>query len=102
MCRYLYKQPFPNLEGGTASLVYFREIAKRTEAKFIEEFAKESTAGYVNDLLGQAWRNSVILKDKFDYLRLALIFLAVAIPTWVISLIIFALAASSAQTAAKP
>jgi len=93
---FLYKQAFPNVEGGNASLVYFREIANKTEAKFIDEFAKQGARDHVNDLLGQAWRNSVILKDKFDYVRKALIFLALAIPPWVASLAIFALKTAAA------
>ena len=33
---HLYKGAFPTLEGGNLSLIYFREIAKRTESKFID------------------------------------------------------------------
>ncbi len=99
---FLYKQAFPNLEGGDASLVYFREVAKRTEAKFIEEFSKQSSVDHANDLLGQAWRNSVILKEKFDYLRKALILLALAIPPWMASLLIFAFKTAAAKTTGQP
>src|SRR5882762_9214525 len=35
---HLYKGAFPRLEGGAQSFVYFAEIAKRTEAKFIDGF----------------------------------------------------------------
>jgi Family of unknown function (DUF5706) len=86
---FLYKGAFPNLKGGTASLVYFREIARRTEAKFIDEFTKQTAGEYAKDMLGQVWRNSEILKEKFDCLRLAFIFLALGIPPWVASLAIF-------------
>lgn len=86
---FLYKGAFPNLRGGSSSLVYFREIAGRTEAKYIEEFAKQSTSDHAKDLLGQAWRNSEILKEKFNCLKLAFIFLALAIPPWVVALVIF-------------
>src|SRR5690348_7405885 len=34
----LYKSAFPQLKGGAQSFVYFAEIAKRTEAKFIDGF----------------------------------------------------------------
>src|SRR5712664_1336826 len=51
----LYKCAFPNLRGGNESLVYFREIAKKTETKFIEEFTAQSEQEYVKELLGQAW-----------------------------------------------
>lgn len=91
---FLYKGAFPNLEGGTASLVYFREIAGRTEARFIDEFTKQTVGEYAKDLLGQAWRNSEILKEKFDCLRIAFIFLALAIPPWVASLLVFSITAA--------
>jgi hypothetical protein len=48
----LYKGAFPNLVGGDSSLVYFREVAKRTEAKFIDEFLAQDETTYVKDVLG--------------------------------------------------
>jgi hypothetical protein len=82
----LYKGAFPNLAGGNLSLVYFREIAKRTEAKFIDEFMAQQEADYVKDVLGQVWRNSEILVEKFNHLKCALTFMAVAVIPWIISI----------------
>lgn len=86
----LYKGAFPNLVGGNLSLVYFREIAKRTEAKFIDEFSAQAEADYAKDVLGQVWRNSEILVEKFNHLKRAFIFMALAILPWVTSLALFA------------
>src|ERR1051326_4568405 len=86
----LYLGASPQLEGGHQSLVYFREIAHRTESKFIEEFKAQKTEAHINDLLGQIWRNSEILKVKFDHLRWALTFLALAIIPWLVALVMFA------------
>ncbi len=86
----LYKGAFPNLAGGNLSLIYFREIAKRTEAKFIDQFMAQSESDYTKDLLGQAWRNSEILTDKFNRVKLAFILMALAVPPWVVSLAQFA------------
>jgi hypothetical protein len=86
----LYKGAFPNLAGGNSSLVYFREIAKRTESKFIDEFMAQDETAYVKDVLGQAWRNSEILVEKFNHLKVAFIFMAVAVLPWAVSLAIFA------------
>jgi Pycsar effector protein len=99
---FLYKGAFPSLKGGNASLVYFREIAGRTEAKFIEEFAKQSTAEHARDLLGQVWRNAEILKEKFDHVKIAFIFMALAIPPWVISLLIFTLKTAVPKAVTTP
>jgi len=85
---FIYKEAFPNLKGGSGSLVYFREIANRTEAAFIDDFLQRSRAAQTKDILGQVWRNSEILRAKFDYLRVAFILLAVAILPWVASLLV--------------
>jgi hypothetical protein len=84
---HLYKIAFPVLKGGKSSLVYFREIAARTEAKFIEEFAAQPEAEYAKDVLGQVWRNSEILVDKFNHLKCAFIFMALSVLPWTIALI---------------
>ncbi|ARP99677.1 Pycsar system effector family protein [Pseudorhodoplanes sinuspersici] len=68
---YTYRCIFPNLSGGAASLFYFREIAHRTEAKFMSEFIAQSKDQLMNDVLGQVWRNSEILKMKFDAVKVA-------------------------------
>src|SRR5262245_15309935 len=48
---FLYRGAFPSLKGGNASLIYFREIAGRTEHNFIEEFKAQSDDQLVNDIL---------------------------------------------------
>ncbi len=88
-CWFLYKVAFPSLSGGHQSLVYFREIATRTESKFIEEFMAEEETARLRDLLGQVWRNSEILKMKFDALRCAFVLMAVAIAPWVMAVSFF-------------
>jgi hypothetical protein len=85
-CWHLYKEAFPNLKGGHDSLIYFREISKRTESRFIEAFRSQRDDGYLNDLLSQIWRNSEILTEKFDHVRLAFNYLALSILPWLLSL----------------
>ena len=86
---FLFRITFPDLKGGSNSLVYFRTIAERTEHKFIEEFMAMDTNDYVKDMLGQVWRNSEILSKKFDHLKAAFILMLLAILPWVIALAIF-------------
>jgi len=88
---HLYKGAFPNLGGGNLSLIYFREIAKRTEAKFIDEFTAQSESNYVKDVLGQVWRNSEILVEKFNHLKSAFIFMALAVLPWTVALAQFSM-----------
>jgi hypothetical protein len=85
----LYRGSFPSLKGGEASLVYFREIAKLREHQFIERFRAQDEKHYTDDLLSQAWRNSQILKVKFDCLKWAFTLMALAIPPWIVSVGLF-------------
>jgi hypothetical protein len=55
---YLYRGGFPDVGGGHDSAVYFKEIAKRTEAKFIEEYCRHAPESLRHAVLGQVWRNS--------------------------------------------
>jgi hypothetical protein len=92
---YLYKGAFPTLSGGHVSLIYFAEIAKRTESKFIDQFLEQDEPGYQKELLGQVWRNSEILRTKFRCVKTAFIFLAWAALPWTVALVSFALRASA-------
>jgi pycsar effector protein len=88
---FVYRCTFPHLTGGSASLIYFREIARRTEAKFIEEFLVQEESSHTRDLLGQVWRNSEILKLKFEAMKIAFVLTAVALIPWTIFLVAAAL-----------
>ena len=81
----LYRSAYPSLKGGAELLIYFREIAKRTEAKYIDAFTKQTDA-YVRDVMGQVWRNSEILTIKYDAVKLAFILTAFTIIPWSIFL----------------
>lgn len=87
---HIYRGSFPRLEGSPLSLIYFREIACRKEEEFIRESMTQSEEAYLKDLLNQTYRNSQILTQKFDHLRLAFVFLAIALPFWIIAIFIFA------------
>jgi hypothetical protein len=78
--------------------VYFREVASRTEHRFIEDFKNQSEEEHINDLLGQAWRNSIILRIKFDSLKAGFWLLAAGIIPWLVSLALFAANGSPARS----
>jgi len=88
---HLYRTAFPTLKGGNHSLIYFKEIAVRTESKFIDEFAGLSELDYSKELLGQVWRNSQILTEKFHHLEIAFLFMAVSVVPWTVALVQFAM-----------
>ncbi|WP_334150071.1 Pycsar system effector family protein [Hyphomicrobium sp.] len=91
---FLYRASYPVLDGGHQSLVYFREIARRTEATYLKEMCACSDTAFTDDLLGQVWRNAEILTLKFDAVKWSFISTALALPTWFV-----ALAAASAHHA---
>lgn len=85
---FLYTASFPQLKGGDSSLVYFREIAKRTEANYLKEMRETEIDAYADDILGQVWRNSEILTAKFHGVKWAFICTAIAVPAWFLALVI--------------
>ena len=80
---HIYWCVFPHLKGGANSLIYFREIAGRTELDFADAFLSRADEGHTRDAAGQIWRNSAILKLKFDYLKRAFVLTMLAIAPWV-------------------
>ena len=78
----LFHSTVPNLKGGGDSLIYFREISKKTEAKFIDDFLALNKEDFTRDVLGQVWRNSEILNAKFNSVRYAFIWTALALFPW--------------------
>lgn len=95
---FVYRCIFPDLYGGSSSLFYFREIAKRTEAGFIEEFENQEPDKLKRDLLGQVWRNSEILEAKFDAIKIAFVLSAIGIIPAAIYLAAVALTHSAGLT----
>jgi hypothetical protein len=77
---HLYFASFPQLKGGSGSIFFFGEIAKRTEANYIREYEGKTQAEKRADLLGQVWRNSEILTQKFARLRSAFVLTLSSLP----------------------
>lgn len=69
---FLYRCNFPDLKGGQGSLIYFAEIQKRTESVFLKDFDGVTEEAYLHDLLGQIWRNSQILCQKYTAIAWAI------------------------------
>jgi hypothetical protein len=83
---HVYRATYPSSEGGGGSLIYFSEIAKRTEHKYVSEFKSLSADELHSDLLGQIWRNSQIMKDKFDSVKRGFVWAMISLFPWVIFL----------------
>ena len=85
----LYKSQYPDFEGGSQSLFYFKEIAAKTEVNFTNEFAGLTEEQATKEILCQIWRNSSILNAKFRYLKSSIFWMAVSIILWLVSLVIY-------------
>ena len=79
-------------------MIYFREIANRTESTFLDEFVGQDDQARLKDVLGQVWRNSVILKQKLNALRVAFVLMALAIILWVLAVALFSAQNSDARS----
>lgn len=86
--RHLWTGSFPDLNGGTSSLVYFRSIAGMRESDFRQAYGALTREELENDLLGQVWRNSKILTCKFHSLRQAYIATVLAVVPWITLIIL--------------
>lgn len=85
---YVYQCYFPHLRGHSfPSLIYFGDIAKLKESDFVDQFRKLDEEKYISDVLGQIWRNSEILKIKFDAVATALQLAIVAMVPWITFLV---------------
>ncbi|WP_188063715.1 Pycsar system effector family protein [Sphingobium sp. KCTC 72723] len=87
----LYRCAYPHLEGGSASLIYFGEIAKRREADFIRQYKAASVLDLLDDISGQIWRNSEIVACKYRYLKNATQYATASLLPWAIVLVATAL-----------
>lgn len=83
---HLYRGSFPHTDGGRGSLLYFKEIAKRTSAEFCGEFAAQDAEARLRDVLEQTWQNAVILSEKYRHLRCAYQAMALSLVPWAVGL----------------
>lgn len=83
----LYRCAYPHLEGGSQSLVYFAEIAKRTESDYIKQYAAVSVKDLTDDLSGQIWRNSEIVSTKYRWLNRSTIAAMLSLIPWTMFLL---------------
>jgi hypothetical protein len=86
----LYRLAYPRLPKlKESSVIYFKEVGEKAEDEYQKIFLALGEEDYVKDLIGQIWQNSRILKEKYEHLRLAFLFLAISLLPWMISLSMF-------------
>ncbi|KTR83833.1 hypothetical protein NS277_07800 [Novosphingobium barchaimii] len=87
----LFRANFPDVRGGAGSLIFFAEIQKRTETTYLDEFLACSDDDFRKDIIGQIWRNSQIICEKYVNIKKAIISTTVSL----IPLFIFLAATAS-------
>lgn len=76
---FLFRANFPDVRGGADSLIFFAEIQKRTETDYLDQVLACSEDDFRKDMVGQIWRNSQILCDKYRNVKNAIISTTVAL-----------------------
>ena len=90
---------FPHLAPGERmSLIYFRDIALDTWRNYHQALTTTSEDALLEDLSCQIWRNSKILRIKYDETQLALKLMVVALLPWLLLLLAAALRAGKFLT----
>jgi hypothetical protein len=87
---HLFKANFPDDNGGEGSLIFFKQIQQRTEANYIGEFLTCHEEQFRSDVLGQIWRNSCVLCEKYTRVKQAIFATAVSVAPFIVFLIISA------------
>lgn len=83
---FIYKTQYPKTFSSNTSLNYFGTIADMKFDEFKRRTKQATDEDYFDDLLCQIHNNSQILKMKFQFLKISLIFLGVAVIPWLISI----------------
>jgi hypothetical protein len=79
----LYRVVVPHLRNaGQPSLLYFSDVSHLKMSDFSARIKAITPDELVEDALCQVWRNSEILRRKFEHTRSAFSFTAAALPFW--------------------
>lgn len=87
----------PDLSGGTASLIYFGEIGSMCETHYTASLNSLSDAQFAEECSQQIWRNSRIVKAKFEAVDRAFWWLALSTIPWLVSLTVLSMVFPSAS-----
>ncbi|MBH1592331.1 hypothetical protein I5U77_07740 [Stenotrophomonas maltophilia] len=85
---HLWYGYFPELRGGSNSLIFFERVSSMAEHEFLQKCAERTLMEFEEDLLGQCWRNSKILSSKFSCLKYAYIATVLAIAPWMALIVV--------------
>lgn len=84
VCVYLAQTP--KVLSPNQSLLFFGTISKLDFSSFSNQFKAASNDDYLNDLLHQIHINSIVLCDKFTYLKYSTFSIGLATVPWGISI----------------
>lgn len=79
---YVYKAQTPRVVSPNQSLLFFGTISKMGFNDFSDHMKETSDDAYLMDLLHQIHINSIILCDKFRYLKYSILFIGLSVVPW--------------------
>jgi hypothetical protein len=86
-CVILFAVFFPHLKGAKQkSYTYFRDISSRECTTFVESWITLTETDLLRDTLIQIWRNSQILRTKFDATERAFKVTLLALIPWAVAM----------------
>lgn len=92
VCLYrIYRTVFPALDAPRASLIYFGTVVRQDEASYLAAMKTVTDDELINDAASQIWRNAEIVTAKFKHARAAYHWLALALPPWLLFLVLVTL-----------
>lgn len=84
---FLAVASFPRLKGPKGSIVYFGGAITIDETDYIKRLSSGVTTELIEDVARQAYRNAEIATAKYKAVRLAMIFMFVGMPFWLIAIV---------------
>lgn len=85
---FIYKSQYPKTTSSNTSLNYFGTIADMKFEEFKRRTKQATDEEYLDDLLCQIHINSQVLKLKFRFLKLSLLFIGIVAIPWLFCLYI--------------
>lgn len=79
---FIYLGQYPAVKSRNNSLIFFKTISQLKVDEFIKKSKGVSEEDYLDDLLYQVHINAEILTKKYNYFKISLIFLLIAVIPW--------------------
>lgn len=77
----------PRTTGPASSFIFFGRIAETAKAEYEKEFRNATREQFLDDCLAQIHRNAEIARDKFNWVRLSMVWSFASVLPWILALV---------------